>query len=409
MKVLPQISMVTSGVLLAMSAMASEPSTLSDALTSGPLHLDFRYRLETVNQDGFAQSAVASTLRTRINYGTLAYKGISAFVEADNVSYLGEDKFNNTRNGQTAYPTVADPDGTDLNQLYVKYASTNGGATLGRQRINLDNQRFIGGVGWRQNEQTYDAAAISFSRITNLDLLYGYVNRIARVFGPDAGSPPATLDSSSHIVHAHYNAGARGEFSGYGYFLDVVDVPSVSSRTLGIRYTNEFARGSYQFPITVEYARQNDFADNPLSFSANYFHFETGVKTSALQVAVGDEILGADTSAGVAFSTPLATLHAFQGWADMFLSTPAKGIDDRYLSFKGGEGGTSFSITWHDFNSDVDCLQYGHEVDFSFAQKLDDHVSLLVKYANYNADGFGTNTNKLWLVITASLAPGPSR
>jgi hypothetical protein len=30
--------------------------------------------------------------------------------------------------------------------------------TLGRQRVNLDDQRFIGAAAWRQHEQTFDAA-----------------------------------------------------------------------------------------------------------------------------------------------------------------------------------------------------------------------------------------------------------
>ena len=32
----------------------------------------------------------------------------------------------------------------------------------------------------------------------------------------------------------------------------------------------------------------------------------------------------------IGFSTPLATLHKFQGFADVFLTTPASGITDAY-------------------------------------------------------------------------------
>src|SRR3546814_1461069 len=39
------------------------------------------------------------------------------------------------------------------------------------------------------------------------------------------------------------------------------------------------------------------------------------------------EVLGSD--AGVfAFQTPLATLHKFQGWADLFLTTHSAGVRD---------------------------------------------------------------------------------
>ena len=46
---------------------------------------------------------------------------------------------------------VADPDGTEINQALLRYDHTKGNAVVGRQRINLDNQRFIGSVAWRQN------------------------------------------------------------------------------------------------------------------------------------------------------------------------------------------------------------------------------------------------------------------
>ena len=51
----------------------------------------------------------------------------------------------------TNYPVVADPEGTDLNQFYVQYAAPAGTTVrLGRQRIKLDTERFVGSVAWRQ-------------------------------------------------------------------------------------------------------------------------------------------------------------------------------------------------------------------------------------------------------------------
>ena len=68
------------------------------------------------------------------------------------------DNYNDGLNGKTRYPVIADPDNTELNQLYVMYAPSAAiRLTLGRQRINYDNQRFFGASSWRQNEQTFDA------------------------------------------------------------------------------------------------------------------------------------------------------------------------------------------------------------------------------------------------------------
>ena len=75
---------------------------------------------------------------------------------------VGNELYNSTRNGITDRPVVADPTGTDVNQALILYRGID--STLiraGRQRINLDNQRFVGAVGWRQNDQTYDGISLS--------------------------------------------------------------------------------------------------------------------------------------------------------------------------------------------------------------------------------------------------------
>jgi hypothetical protein len=59
-------------------------------------------------------------------------------------------------------------------------------ATVGRQAINLDNQRWVGSVDWRQNDQTLDAvrAAVSPSRNTRLEYVHSW--RVNRIVGPDS-------------------------------------------------------------------------------------------------------------------------------------------------------------------------------------------------------------------------------
>ena len=72
------------------------------------------------------------------------------------------------------------------------------------------------------------------------------------------------------------------------------------------------------------------------TYSTEYWHLDAGAVVGIYDFGVGWEVLGGDDSTVLneAFQTPLATLHAFQGWADVFLSTPAAGIDDKYLKFK---------------------------------------------------------------------------
>ena len=146
--------------------------------------LDARYRYEHVDQDNPLNNANAQTLRTRAGVQSGKWYGLSALIEADNVSRIGDARYNSTRNGQSDYSVVADPDGSEINQALLRYDQQYGSVVLGRQRINLDNQRFVGGVAWRQNEQTYDGALLQLKPVEGLTLSYAYVDNVNSIFGP---------------------------------------------------------------------------------------------------------------------------------------------------------------------------------------------------------------------------------
>ena len=153
--------------LLALSAPLAQAEDISQLFNDGKLILDARYRYEHVDQDNTLDHANAQTLRTRVGFQTGKWYGLSGLIEADNTSRIGDASYNNTRNGQRNYSVVADPDGSEINQALLRYDFAQGNLVVGRQRINLDNQRFVGGVAWRQNEQTYDGLLGSSSRSTS--------------------------------------------------------------------------------------------------------------------------------------------------------------------------------------------------------------------------------------------------
>ncbi len=381
---------------LGFSPAALHADSFAEAVTGGKGSISFRYRFENVDQDGISKDANASTLKTRINYKSLGYNGWSFFVEADDVSYIGSSDFNNTRNGKTNYPVVADPKGTGINQAYIDYDNDAVKFRLGRQRVLLDNQRFVGGVGWRQNEQTYDAFSITTKSLENTSIVYGYVSEVQRIFGPDKGTPPKDVEGDTHLLNVAFNLGDNGKLVLYGYSLDIDDAAALSTQTYGARYNNTFDL-AVKTSLALEYAHQSDHGDNPTSFSADYYHLNLGLKFEKASVSFGYEVLGGDDSPGESFRTPLATLHAFNGWADKFLATPSAGIEDAYIGFKYG----SFALTWHDFDAEASSASWGSELDMSYAYKINDHYSLLFKYADYDADDHATDTRKAWLMFTA--------
>jgi hypothetical protein len=375
----------------------SEPGLLSD----GKLNLSFRYRYELVDQEGFAKDAHASTLRTRLTYQSPFYSDFGFLVEFDDVRVVGNDLYNSTRNGNTNRPVVADPEGTEVNQALVTYKGfENTLIRAGRRRIKLDNDRFIGNVGWRQNAQTYDSLSISNLSLPNTTIEYAYIGNVNRIFGPNDGTPPANYDSDSHILNAKYSMWPNLDITAYAYLLDLENAPAASNRTLGIRVVgSNVVNDRISIGYTIEYADQGDYGDNPNDYSADYILLEGVLTTGGVTAKLGYEVLGG--GAVQAFQTPLATLHAFQGWADKFLATPTGGIEDLYVSVAKKYRGTSYSVVYHRFDPETGGPNYGSEWDLVVKRPFAERYSIGLKYANYNASSHATDTQKLWVMFGA--------
>jgi len=117
--------------------------------------------------------------------------------------------------------------------------------------------------------------------------------------------------------------------SAFAYLLDLSNA-GLSSNTIGAQVTAN--KGSLGF--VGRYATQSDAGDNTVDYTASHFFAEGSFKKNGFNAALGYEVLGADDDSDGRFTTPLATLHNFNGFADVFLGTPTAGLEDLY--FKGG-------------------------------------------------------------------------
>jgi hypothetical protein len=395
-------------------ALAQEQG-LGEAVTSGKAKVALRYRYEHVDQDNALQNANASTLRVRLNYLTADWSNWSGFIEFDHVAEVIVNDFNSgggTSPGRVQYSTVADPRGSDLNQLYLQYKpSEDWNLRLGRQKILLDNHRFVGHVGWRQNEQTYDALGLNVQGIPNTTLFYSYVDNVNRIFGDKV--PAGDHSVNTHLLNAKIKLSEGWAVTPYLYYIDNEDVASFSTSTYGARLTGKIAAGEGSISLQAELASQSDAANNPVSYDADYAHINalwTG--KSGLALGAAFESLGGDAvSPGMSFRTPLATLHAFQGWADMFILpgtiTPSAGIDDLYLTVKYKAGSWNLQAVYHDFSTEAGSSDYGTELDFSAGRKLGERYGVLLKAALFSADAASpvpthVDTDKFWVMFTAN-------
>lgn len=389
------------------TAPAGAEDALADALIGGETALELRYRFEHVDQDGFERNANASTARLRLNYRSADVYGLSAFAEFDYVAELLADDFNSgggTSPTRTAYPVVADPQGTDLNQLYLDFQrGKDFRVRAGRQRILLDNQRFVGGVGWRQNEQTYDGLSVDYRPDNRYYLQLAHLVRVDRIFGDR--SADGRHDVSVQLLNLAIKFNQHWSVSPYAYLIDNDDVPAFSTTTLGARVHGNMTVSGKQVSLTADLATQEDMADAPVDYRADYLRLDVGLAVSdSLKLGAGLERLGGDSAVtGKAFRTPLATLHAFQGWADQFLVTPDAGIDDRFLTVRYELGSWSIDAVGHTFTAESGSRHWGREIDLSVGRSFRQRYNILFKLASFNAtDTDMRDAVKLWLQIGAS-------
>ncbi len=376
----------------------------------GKVSGEVRYRYEFIDQDGPApitRDAKASTVRVNLGFKTGVYQGFQAGIEGQTVQHIGARLFNDSINGATSYPAVTDPDVTVLNELWLSNNSLPETVVkVGRQKINIDNQRFIGTVNWRQNDQTFDAVNVVNTTIPGLELMYGYLWNVNRIQGPDFAT--GRLNSDTHIAHAAYKAADWLTATAYGYWMDFDNSRTLSNQTYGLRLTGSTPIcENMSFFYEAEGARQMDYGTNTTKYNAWYFHVVPGIKAHGATLKGGLEYLGGDGTMG--FQTPLATLHIFNGWADKFLTTPTNGLLDYYgvasYQFSGIHrfvDGIEVVGAYHKYYGDK-TGNFGSELNFAVTRgfKLPEGtpfktIDVALKYANYDAkDAPYTDTQKV--------------
>jgi hypothetical protein len=404
--------------------------TVIDAIAKGRPVIDLRARYETVQDASKTLDANAGTLRARLGYETGSWNGLSLQTDFDQIWAIGGATYNSTRNGKTAYPVVADPAMTALNRLQLTYASDfDTKFVLGRQRLLIGNQRFVGNSGWRQHEQTYDALSTVNNSIDGLTLTYAYLYRVNRVNGPEVPVPANTaaaatgqagyFKSDSHVMDGVYTGVPGLRLEGYAFLLDLSSpgyavLPAQQLAPARLSTATIGGRGDYGLPladgvaakISGEFAHQSEYANNPLSVSLNYWLGEGSVTWQGLTGLAGYEVLEGNGTIG--FATPLATLHAFNGWADMFLVTPTNGLKDFYMKaaytvpadFVAAKA-LNLAVVWHNYRTDTRNQGIGNEWDLQAELVMDASLSFMAKYARYEGAGtaFGGFPDKsvFWL------------
>lgn len=370
-------------------------------------HLNVRARIELADFDHL-ESSQAYTVRTRFGLGTKPFYGFSVYGEGENILSAAPSEYWDGIGTSSGQSIIADPEKTELNQLWARYENADllgVKLTGGRQRIKLDDDRFIGNVGWRQNEQTYDSTYVSFSPgVEHLRTEYGYIWDVRRIWGNRGRSKTGTRnwDSDSHLIRLAYDRWKAAKLIAFAYLLDFdTDSPVNSANSYGLRVTGKSGlSGPWGLAYAGSYAVQTDAGKNPVDYTAHYVAAEVNLIHSDIgAIGPGYELLSSDNGKA-RFVTPLATGHKFNGWADAFLNNGGpNGLQDLYVTvspklpwdLKG-------KLVYHHFWSDQGSNSLANEIDTVLSKAINKHVTVLTKAAWLDGTSRGPVDRWRWWV-----------
>lgn len=352
--------------------------------------LEIRARYEFGDTDGLDPSH-AFTTRERVGLKTIAWNGFSAFVEGE-FSQAMVDDYNGSAAGadpfDPANTVIGDPETSELNQAYAQYGAYESQARLGRQRIIYDNAAFIGNVGWRQNEQTYDAISLNSKYFENLTLNYAYLNRVNRIFGSDAIGIAKDVTGDVHLFNVSYALRENFTLGGYTYLMDFDEPDGWDNQTFGLSAKATF----FDVVFYGEAAWQND-AGVANDDEALYAHVNATKTFGDHSLTVGLEHLDAG------FQTPLATVHAFNGFADVFIGQriagTLPGLTNAYVSHTVPIfHGIKWTNVLHAFGDNELSAHLGWEYDSVLTKKFDDHFTAIAKLAHFETESAYPTTTR---------------
>jgi hypothetical protein len=394
-------------------------ASLLEALRDGELLFELRPRYTWVDQDGRPEEAHWGSLRTRLGWKTLEYRGFSAVIEGINVARFGESgaiDYDDTPGvgpgsavalyGAGYYPLVADEPTTDFNRLYLDYVGVP--QTLiraGRQLVRIDNQRFVGDYDFAQLPQAFDGVLVDNASLSQVRLIAGYFARVRNAFAE-------RTNTDTVIVNARYEPWPLIKVAGYAYLQDQPYTGSAtgfadsSNQVLGGRLWGGWSvTDALELLYSAELAEQRDYADGDPRIDAPYRRLGLGAAAALAgargYLRVDRELLGSNEGL-YGFQTPLGSTQLFTGRADIFATTPARGLEDRRAQVGIEVSHATLHLEYHRFRSDFREWDLGTEWDFGFAWAFTSRLSAGVEYADYRAGdprAALADTRKVWLTI----------
>lgn len=372
--------------------MTTQAQSFDELIKESNLDINFRYRAESVDVDnGTTDSALANTLKSRLTFKSAEIAGLSLLVEGDSTLHITDEFYDKDGDNTDNKDTVLDQETTQLNQAYLQYNGFGSTIKAGNQRINLDNQRHVGGVGFRQDEATFDAVSITNKSIDNTTIFLAAANNRNTITNDNT-------EEDIKLLNVKY--AVNKEISVSGYFYDIKDAngfDDLDFATLGVRVAGSVG----EILLEAELASQDKTTDASDTTSL-YYNISVGQKFSGVTAKLGYEVFGSDDGEA-AFATPLGTNHKFFGWTDKFIGGGGNnGIQDLNFSAVTKVSGVKLVAQLHKFDAVEGSDDLGSEMGFLVAKKFGDFGASLKVAQYFSTEETGdVDITKLWLTGTA--------
>jgi len=385
------------------------------AMAFGEHHLDWSGRSRYAYVDAEPNGQAASLLlRATLDssWGSL----LKTELEVDHIATaFKDDHSDGVRLNEQ--PLIPDPPSTEINQAWIAFDADEFFLTLGRQRINWDNQRFIGGNAFWQNEQTFDAVTSKLKIASNSQFAYAYIANVNRIYGDDAdkhnagsepvyGSPewrPTSLlgdhEHQSHLARLEWNEWDYTRVVAYRLHIDNRDMPSASNNTIGASYSVNYKQDAIKYRVQAEAARQHrvELGINGLA----YYALDLGLGIGTYELSSRYELL--DAKEGAAFITPLGSNHDFEGWADVIENTPATGVRDVSVAFLWRASPVRLETAYHFFSQAQSNVDIGREWDLDIAYKPARKHKISLRFAHFDPDNNSGSVEKVFVDYSYNL------
>jgi len=292
-------------VLMALACWVPAAAGAQQVRVGGQIRPRYEYR-----DPGVGPADAFTSMRVRAELAAQLERGISAFVQIQDVRLFGEAR-STTADARTA--------NLGLQQGYADLVVGAGMAVwgrVGRQSASFGEERLVGALDWVQQGRSFDGARAGVRLPFGTADLFGF--KIAEGTAPGAGD-----DAEFGGGYAQFTRFPLGTLDTYA-LLTRVPAVGTNQGTLGARLAGR--RGMLEYRVEGAY-QLGERGDLPVRAFLGAAQATLAVANGRARITLWyDHLSGDDAPADGTvrvFETILATNHKFYGYADLFTDLPA--------------------------------------------------------------------------------------